>query len=295
MSERSEKMSTEFVIVTGLSGAGKSCAVNVLEDIGYFCIDNMPPQLIPKFAEICKDNEDISKVAIVTDIRGGTMFLQLNDNIEELKKRGLNVKVLFVDANRHVVKQRYKETRRRHPLFDIANGDIDKAIDAECDILEPMKQAADYYIDTSLMSTSTLKENILNIFLDSPSDSMTISCISFGFKYGVPNEADLVFDVRCLPNPFYIPELKTKTGLDKEVRDYVMKFDSSKTLMDKLTDLIDFLIPQYLHEGKSQLVIAFGCTGGKHRSVTFAENMCKHISDNHLKARVLHRDINKRS
>ena len=247
-------MKTEFVIVTGISGAGKSCAVNVMEDIGYFCIDNMPPQLIPKFAEICEENDDISKVAIVTDIRGGTMFLNLNATIDELKKRGLDVKLLFVDANHHVVKQRYKETRRKHPLFDATNGDIDKAIDAEREIIEPLREIADYYIDTSLMSTSTLKENVLNIFLDTPSDSMTISCISFGFKYGVPNEADLVFDVRCL---------------------------------------IDFLIPQYLHEGKSQLVIAFGCTGGKHRSATFAENMCEHLSKNHLKARVLHRDVNK--
>ena len=178
-------------------------------------------------------------------------------------------------------------------LFDVADGDIDKAIDGEREILEPLHEQADYYIDTSLMSTSTLKENVLNIFLDTPSDSMTISCISFGFKYGVPNEADLVFDVRCLPNPYYIPELKEKTGLDKEVRDYVMSFESSQTLQIKLFDLIDFLIPQYLHEGKSQLVIAFGCTGGKHRSATFAENMCEHLSKNHLKARVLHRDVNK--
>ena len=287
-------MKTEFVIVTGISGAGKSCAVNVMEDIGYFCIDNMPPQLIPKFAEICEENEDISKVAIVTDIRGGTLFLHLSETIDELKARGLDTKLMFVDANHHVIKQRYKETRRRHPLFDAANGDIDKAIDAEKEILEPLRENADYYIDTSLMSTSTLKENVLNIFLDTPSDSMTISCISFGFKYGVPNEADLVFDVRCLPNPFYIPELKTKTGLDKEVRDYVMSFDSSKALQTKLFDLIDFLIPQYLHEGKSQLVIAFGCTGGKHRSVTFAENMFKYLEESGVKCRICHRDISKK-
>lgn len=170
-------MKTEFVIVTGISGAGKSCAVNVMEDIGYFCIDNMPPQLIPKFAEICEENDDISKVAIVTDIRGGTMFLNLSATIAELKKRGLDFKLLFVDANHHVVKQRYRETRRKHPLFDATNGDIDKAIDAEREILEPLREIADYYIDTSLMSTSTLKENVRNIFLDTPSDSMTISCI----------------------------------------------------------------------------------------------------------------------
>ncbi len=286
-------MGTEFVIVTGLSGAGKSCAVNVLEDIGYYCIDNMPPQLIPSVAEICESNEELSKVAIVTDIRGGTMFLHLSDYIKELRDNGINAKVLFVDARQNVIKQRYKETRRRHPLFDVANGDIEKAIQAENDILDPMRQAADYYIDTSLMSTATLKESVLNIFLETPSDSMTISCISFGFKYGVPNEADLVFDVRCLPNPFYIPELKNKTGLDKEVRDYVMQSEESQTLQTKLYDLIDFLIPQYLHEGKSQLVIAFGCTGGKHRSVTFAENLCRHLNESNLKARILHRDINK--
>ncbi|MCH5323836.1 MAG: RNase adapter RapZ [Eubacterium sp.] len=286
-------MNTEFVIVTGISGSGKSCAVNVLEDIGYYCIDNMPPLLISRFAEICEENEEITKAAIVTDIRGGTLFLNINEIIEELKGRGLNIKVLFVDANRAVVKRRYKETRRPHPLFDIANGDIDKAIEAEAVMLEPMRAIADYYIDTSLMSTSTLKENVINLFLDNPSDSMTISCMSFGFKYGVPNEADLVFDVRCLPNPFYIPELKTKTGLDAEVRDYVMKFDSSKQLEQKLYDLIDFLIPQYLHEGKSQLVIAFGCTGGKHRSVTFAQNMYDHIKQGSFKVRVLHRDLDK--
>lgn len=288
-------MNTEFVIVTGISGSGKSCAVNVLEDIGYYCIDNMPPLLISEFAEICEKNDEITKAAIVTDIRGGTLFLKVNDNIQELKKRGLNIKVLFVDANHQVVKRRYKETRRPHPLFDIAYGDIDDAIEAESEMLEPMREIADYYIDTSLMSTSTLKENIINLFLDNPSDSMTISCMSFGFKYGVPNEADLVFDVRCLPNPFYIPELKTMTGKDAAVRDYVMKFDSSRQLSAKLFDLIDFLIPQYLHEGKSQLVIAFGCTGGKHRSVTFAENMYEHLKSGGFKARVLHRDIDKGS
>ncbi len=288
-------MKTEFVIVTGISGSGKSCAVNVLEDIGYYCIDNMPPLLIEKFAEICEKNDEINKAAIVTDIRGGTLFLNMNESIEQLKNRGLNIKVLFVDANPAVIKRRYKETRRPHPLFDLANGDIDKAIEAEAAMLEPMRSIADYYIDTSLMSTATFKENIINIFLDNPSDSMTISCMSFGFKYGVPNEADLVFDVRCLPNPFYIPELKTKTGMDKEVRDYVMQFDSSKTLLDKLYELIDFLIPQYLHEGKSQLVIAFGCTGGKHRSITFAQMMYDHIKDGGFKVRVLHRDLDKKN
>ena len=287
-------MKTEFVIVTGISGAGKSCAVNVMEDIGYFCIDNMPPQLIPKFAEICEENDDISKVAIVTDIRGGTMFLNLNATIEELKNRGLDVKLLFVDANHHVVKQRYKETRRKHPLFDATNGDIDKAIDAEREIIEPLREIADYYIDTSLMSTSTLKENVLNIFLDTPSDSMTISCISFGFKYGVPNEADLVFDVRFLPNPYYVEGMRPLSGNDAPVRDYVMGFETAQVFAEKLEDMIRFLIPNYIKEGKTSLVIGIGCTGGKHRSVTIARELFSRLSkSDEYGIRLEHRDAEK--
>ena len=283
----------EFIIVTGISGSGKSCAANVLEDIGYFCIDNMPPQLIPKFAELCGENSAIEKVAIVVDIRGGELFLRLWDNVENMRKSGLNVKVLFIYADREVIKRRYKETRRKHPLYDIAGGDIDKAIDAEFDILMPLREHSDYYIDTSLMTTAKFKENMLNIFLENVSDSMVISCVSFGFKYGVPDEADLVFDVRCLPNPFYVPELKAKTGEDKEVRDYVMDSEVSKTLLSKLTDLMDFLVPQYIAEGKSQLVIAFGCTGGKHRSVTFAKLMRDHLDEKGYNVRLLNRDSSK--
>lgn len=283
----------EFIIVTGISGSGKSCAANVLEDIGCFCIDNMPPQLIPKFAELCGENSAIEKVAIVVDIRGGELFLRLWDNVENMRKSGLNVKVLFIYADRDVIKRRYKETRRKHPLYDIAGGDIDKAIDAEFDILMPLREHSDYYIDTSLMTTAKFKENMLNIFLENVNDSMVISCVSFGFKYGVPDEADLVFDVRCLPNPFYVPELKAKTGEDKEVRDYVMDSEVSKTLLSKLTDLMDFLVPQYIAEGKSQLVIAFGCTGGKHRSVTFAKLMRDHLDEKGYNVRLLNRDSSK--
>lgn len=283
----------EFIIVTGVSGSGKSCVVKALEDIGFFCIDNMPPQLIHKFADICKGNSSIEKVALVTDIRGGELFLQLWDSVEEMRKLGLNIKVLFLYADHDVVKRRYKETRRKHPLQDAYDGDIDKAIAAELDILMPIRENSDYCIDTSLMTTAKLKENVLNIFLEDISESMMISCISFGFKYGVPDEADLVFDVRCLPNPFYVPELKHKTGMEAEVRDFVMKHETAVTLQNKLFDLIDFLIPQYIAEGKSQLVIAFGCTGGKHRSVTFAENMFRHLNEQKLKVRLLHRDCGK--
>ncbi|MBQ4166176.1 MAG: RNase adapter RapZ [Oscillospiraceae bacterium] len=284
----------EFVIVTGLSGSGKSSAVKVLEDIGYFCIDNMPPQLIPDFAAMCNENNEISKVAIVTDIRGGAMFFKLEDSITKLHLRGIDVKVLFLEASREVLIKRYKETRRKHPLDEASGGDIGKAVDAEMELLGNIRENAEYIVDSSLLSTGQLKEQIAGLFLEKASDAMMVSCMSFGFKYGAPGEADLVFDVRCLPNPFYIPELKEKTGLDKEVRDYVMSFPQSATLRDKLFDLIDFLIPHYVSEGKSRLVIAFGCTGGKHRSVTFAELTAAHLRRKDLKVRMLHRDAAKK-
>lgn len=284
----------QFVIVTGLSGSGKSCAVNVLEDIGYYCVDNMPPELIPKFAEICSDSDtQINNIAIVTDIRGGGMFLKLKDTIMTLKKQGLKIKVLFLDANDDVLIKRYKETRRKHPLDDSVHGSLHRAILAERDLLMSVKEISDYYVDTTLLSISQLKERINSIFLDRPDEFMQITVSSFGFKYGASTEADLVFDVRCLPNPYYIVELKNHTGIEDCVSSYVMQFEQSKKLLEKLEDLIDYLIPLYIKEGKSQLVIAFGCTGGKHRSVTFAEAMFKHLSLNYTSIRLNHRDINK--
>lgn len=284
----------QFVIVTGMSGSGKSSAVNVLEDIGYYCIDNMPPELIPKFASICtKSDGKIENVAFVVDIRGGDFFLKLTDTINEMKAEMLNVKVLFLDSSDDVIIRRYKETRRKHPLDEVSYGNIRRAVESEREMLSGIKEYADYYIDTSLTSISRFKQRIYDIFLEENDDFIRIDVVSFGFKYGNYTEADLVFDVRCLPNPFYIPELKNKTGLQKEVSDYVMKFDEAKTLLAKLNDLIDFLIPLYRKEGKSQLVIAFGCTGGKHRSVTFAQAVSKHLEDERLKIRVTHRDIEK--
>lgn len=284
----------EFVIVTGLSGSGKSCTVNALEDIGFYCVDNMPPELIPKFADICaKSDGKIDRVAIVTDIRGGDLFLKLNDTIITLQNSGLNIKILFLDAEDEVLIKRFKETRRKHPLDETVHGSLHRAIKVERELLVSIKEMASYYIDTSSLSNAQLNERVNEMFLENANDSMQISLMSFGIKYGANSEADLVFDVRCLPNPYYITELREKTGLDECVREYVMKFEQAQTLLLKLEDLIEFLIPLYIQEGKSQLVIAFGCTGGKHRSVTFVEKINEFLITKGIKARISHRDIKK--
>lgn len=284
----------KFVIVTGLSGSGKSTAVDVLEDIGYYCIDNMPPELIGKFAEIsAKAGSKLEKVAFVADIRGGDFFLKLDETIKQLRAENEEIKVLFLDSSDDVIVRRYKETRRKHPLDEVSKGNIKKAIETERKMLVPIKEQADFYVDTSLTSTSKFKERVYSLFLDTGEDFLRVDVCSFGFKYGTMNEADLVFDVRCLPNPFYIPELKEKTGLNKEVYDYVLSFDEAKQLLAKLEDLLDFLIPLYKREGKSQLIIAFGCTGGKHRSVTYAETIGRYLESKLGKIRITHRDIDK--
>lgn len=289
-----------FLIVTGLSGSGKSSCIKVLEDIGYFCIDNMPPELIPNFAELCaqqslgESGAKLDKVAIVTDIRGGTLFLRLSENLSKLRGiDGADVKILFLDCAKEVLMKRYSETRRKHPLDEEYKGDLSKAIDAENDLLSDIRANSDYIIDSTLLTSRELQEQVAGLFLDKPSDRMIIHCMSFGFMYGVPGEADLVFDVRCLPNPFYIPELKHLTGIDKKVRDYVMSFPQSEKLEQKLYDLVDFLVPLYVGEGKSRLVIAFGCTGGKHRSVTFAERAAEHFNVQGYRVRLNHRDKDK--
>lgn len=285
----------EFVIVTGMSGSGKSSAVRVLEDIGYFCIDNMPPQLIPNFAAICSENGDIKKVAIVTDIRGGAMFSGLAESVSRLKNTdGICVKLMFLESAKETLMKRYSETRRLHPLNVVAGGDLSKAIDMEVAMLADVRAHADYIIDSTLLTTAQLKEQIAGLFMDKPTDRMIVSCMSFGFKYGIPNDADLVFDVRCLPNPFYVPELKRKTGLDAEVRDYVMNSEQSRTLEAKIRDMVDFLLPMYIQEGKSRLVIAFGCTGGKHRSITFAKRTADYLAEKDVKVSEVHRDIDKK-
>jgi len=285
----------QILIVTGMSGSGKSSVMDVMEDIGFYCIDNIPPKLITQFVDLCRQSEsDISKIAVAVDIRTGDMFAEIFRSWQELKRQpDVDVKVLFIEATHDVILKRYKETRRKHPLSEKFNGNIHEAINYEWSQLSQLREIADYYVETSNFTSSQLKEQVKTIFLEKNSDSLIIKVMSFGFKYGVASDADLMFDIRCLPNPFYIEELRNHTGCDSCVRDYVMGFSQSKELFEKLTDLIDFLIPLYVQEGKSQLVIAFGCTGGKHRSITFAELMAKHLSDKDYKVQKYHRDITK--
>ncbi len=281
-----------FIIVTGLSGAGKSKTIEILEDIDFVCIDNLPPKLLPAFGQIVQKSEQDTKTAIVTDVRSGNGFRELFTSLGELRELGIDYKILFIDAANSTLIHRFKETRRRHPLMNKYK-DVSEAIEAEREIMEPVKQVADFIIDTTHMSPKQLRERIAGLFLENLQQTMQIQCMSFGFKYGIPADADLVYDVRCLPNPFYIDSMRSLTGLNEEVSSYVMKFEQSKELLKKLEDIIDFSIPLYREEGKSDLVIAFGCTGGKHRSVTFAEAMYAHLKDSKLPVSIIHRDIAK--
>lgn len=285
----------EFIVITGLSGAGKSVAMRNMEDIGYYCVDNIPPMLVSTFYELCEKSADerMKKIAVVTDIRAGDVFADLFESLDKLKTAQKEYKILFLDARDDVLLRRFKETRRKHPLSDNYLGSTEKAVCLEREILMPIKERADYVIDTSLLSPTQLKERITSLFLGNVSLGLTVTCMSFGFKYGLPSEADLVFDVRCLPNPFYIPELKPHTGLDKCVFDYVIQFEQSKEYAKRMISLVDFSLPLYLSEGKSQLVIAIGCTGGKHRSVTLTRVLYDHILETGQRVIVHHRDIRK--
>lgn len=283
----------EFIIVTGLSGAGKSRVIDFLEDIGFYCVDNMPVELIPKFSEICIQSQGkMSKVAIVADVRSGENFDKLLQMSKDLKDTDLNCKIVFMDAQNQTLIKRYKETRRKHPLSDKINGSIHDALNYERKILKPLMDEADIVIDTSALSVAQLKEQIDNLFI-SGQRSIIINCISFGFKYGILADADMVFDVRCMPNPFYVDELRHLTGLDKPVRDYVFKWSQMVNYFDKIVDMIEFLLPHFIEEGKSSLVIAIGCTGGKHRSVAMTEELTKYLTEKGLSAYSSHRDIHR--
>ncbi len=284
----------ELLIVTGMSGAGKSQAANALEDMGYYCVDNIPPEIIQAFVNLSeRSGESLNKIAIVTDVRGGDMFKSINDVLNNLKNNNVNYKVLFLDAADEVLIRRFKENRRKHPLVGDGDMSINDAVKTERQMLKKLRFMADYVIDTSYISISQLKSQLSAIFFGNVSNVLKIQSKSFGFKYGSDTEADLVFDVRCLPNPFYVEELKNKTGLDKEVQDYVMNSDDSREFLNKLIAFIDCAVPLYAKEGKSQLIIAIGCTGGKHRSVTFAELIGKHLQSKNYDCIINHRDIYK--
>ena len=283
----------KIVIISGMSGAGKSSAVKAMEDAGFYCVDNMPPQLIPAFAEICKQtNGEIEKVGLVVDMRSGTMFGELFGALEKLKDANIEYEILFLEANDEVLISRYKQTRRSHPLSP--DGGVTEGIVKERELLSDIRLKAAYIIDTSSLTTLQLKEEVNKIFVSGCEyKSMVIKIESFGFKHGIPHDADLVFDVRFLPNPFYIPELKAKTGLNHEVSSYVFSFEQTNVFVKQLQDMVSFLIPHYMEEGKTELVIAIGCTGGKHRSVAIAENLYKFISQTDYRTVIKHRDYMK--
>ncbi|WP_373897547.1 RNase adapter RapZ [Haloimpatiens sp. FM7315] len=282
-----------FVIVTGLSGAGKTQAIRALEDLGYFCVDNLPTTLIPKFAEACFQTAGkIDKTALVIDIRGGEFFKDLFNSLYYLKNEGYHYEILYLEASDKVLIKRYKESRRKHPLAP--EGRIINGINIERDRLSEVRQKSDYIIDTTSLSTMELRKKINSIYgeKDQIENKLMITVLSFGFKYGIPIDADLVFDVRFLPNPYYIPELKGYSGNDASVRDYVLSFNETKEFIKMLSDMLNFLIPNYIKEGKKQLIIAIGCTGGRHRSVTIANSIYKQLKNQGNITSIDHRDIN---
>lgn len=283
----------QLFIVSGLSGAGKSTVMSILEDSGYFCVDNLPPVLIPKFAELCQmGNGTHQRAAVVCDIRGGSPFEGLFEALDALDRMQVPYKVLFVDADDQTIIKRYKETRRSHPLME-TQGTLAKAVQKERELMEPVRSRADIVLQTNAMSTRKLRDRVLElVYPGRRKDSELNVCVtSFGFKYGLPMEADLVFDVRFLPNPFYIESLRPHTGLDDGVRDYVFQFAQSHEFLTKLEDMVDFLLPQFVEEGKSMVVVAIGCTGGQHRSVAMIHALAEHIQGLGYRVSENHRDM----
>lgn len=283
----------KFLIVSGLSGAGKSTIMSILEDSGFFCVDNLPPVLIPKFAEICQAGSGLyERVAMVCDIRAGETFDGLFESLDILQEQHFPYKILFVEADNATIIQRYKETRRLHPLMEEA-GSLVQAVERERAAMEPVRNRADYIITTSSQPVKKLRGLILDMFApeENGRQEMSITVTSFGFKYGIPLEADMVFDVRFLPNPFYVQELRQLTGLDAGVRDYVYQYPETATFMEHLQEMIAFLLPHFVEEGKTALVIAVGCTGGRHRSVAVTHALTEYIQSLGYAAAETHRDM----
>lgn len=284
----------KFVILTGMSGAGKSTALKIMEDIGYFCVDNLPIALIEKFAELADvPGAELQKVAVGVDIRSGQTLDELQDVLDRLGQAGTSFEILYLDSQDEVLVKRYKETRRTHPLA--AEERVDKGIRRERMRLEFLRKQADYIIDTSNMLTRELKAELEKIFVKNQDYmNLFVTVVSFGFKYGIPTDSDLVFDVRFLPNPYYVEGLRAKTGNDKEIQEFVMQYKEAGQFLDKLEDMVKFLIPNYITEGKTQLVISIGCTGGKHRSVTLANGLYERLKDQkEFGIKIDHRDIQK--
>ena len=282
-----------FVIITGVSGAGKSQAIKYMEDLGFFCIDNLPPALIPKFVEICmQSGGKMEKIALVIDIRGGELFNNIFSGLEALLEAGFSYEIIFFDASDKVLIKRFKESRRLHPLAP--EGRLLKGIQEERRILQGIRNKANHIIDTSNLTPRRLREEIASIFVEGREfEGMIINIVSFGFKYGIPIDCDLVFDVRFIPNPYYIDSMKKLTGKQETVMEFVLQCAEAMQFLDKLGDMLEFLIPNYIKEGKSQLVIGIGCTGGKHRSVAIADALYKVLCDKQHRVIIDHRDIDK--
>ena len=283
----------EFLIVSGLSGAGKSTVMSILEDSGYFCVDNLPPVLIPKFAEVCLAGAGAyERVAMVCDIRGGEKFDGLFEAMDALRAMEFRYKVVFVEADGEAIIKRYKETRRSHPLMEEMGG-LAKAVERERSLMEPVRRRAGCVIDTTSLPVRKLRGQVLDMFAPNrkSANEMSVTVTSFGFKYGLPLEADLVFDVRFLPNPFYVAELRPQTGLDQGVADYVFANPAARELMDHLRSMMSFLLPHFVEEGKSALVVAVGCTGGRHRSVAVTHALTEYIQSLGYAAGETHRDM----
>lgn len=282
-----------FLIVTGMSGAGKSTALGCLEDAGFFCVDNMPPELMPKFVELCSNkNAKVDKVAFGMDIRGRHFFDQFQRVVVEMQEMGHEIQILFMEAEDPVLVKRYKETRRRHPLIEGSIKRVEQAIMEERRILSVLKRQATYVLDTTGINIWQLKEQVREIFVGGKEfKGLMVHIMSFGFKYGVPTDCDLVFDVRFIPNPYYIPELREHTGNEMQVQDYVMQWNVAQEFLTQLMNMLEFLLPNYLKEGKNQLVVGIGCTGGKHRSVTIANRLNEGLQKKGYSVYLHHREI----
>lgn len=283
----------QVLIITGLSGAGKSNAMRVFEDLGYFCVDNLPPALLPKFAELClQSHGGVRRAALAIDVRGGEFFDDLFAALSQLEEMGFEYEIVFLDASDDVLVRRFEETRRKHPLAQL--GGVLEGIQAERQRLQTVKEQAHKIIDTSTLTVRDLRSELLDAYVRGRrADTITVSLVSFGYKYGIPLDADLVFDVRFLPNPHYHESLRPLPGISEEVRQFVLGQDATKEFMTRLTEMMDYLLPQFVAEGKAHLTVAMGCTGGKHRSVVLVDELAAHLLENGYRVSVRHRDVGK--